>query len=75
MFHSIPFLDCSNDPIPTGKLYFAISQVPSHKIPGLDGFPVEWYVNMKQMLSPYLPKTKTGYRDPSTLYVRHTYCS
>lgn len=51
----LPFLDPSNDPISTKEIEFSILQVPSHKMPGLDDFPVEKYVNVKQMLKKSIP--------------------
>ena len=45
------------EPLSVEELTLAISQMPAHKSPGLDGFPVEWYKQFQHLLGPLLLKT------------------
>lgn len=44
-------------PLSIEEISLAISQLPAHKTPGLDGFPTEWYAHFHQLLCPFLLHT------------------
>ena len=44
-------------PISVEENAAAISQMPEHMTPGLDGFPTEWYSQFKDLLCPFLLRT------------------
>lgn len=43
-------------PLSVEEITLAISQLPAHKTPGLDGLPAEWYSQFQHLLCPSLLK-------------------